>query len=223
MTNKKPSLSIDFSVSCDDYDLTTKAPADSLHISIAVEDTEDGTKRRYKGAVEPGEKADEAWGVIANRIIALVDGLPAITGDEWFDTTKWSYGTGAARSTQTNVDVDWLDKSVWASLKGYSQDFGSERPYAMLYITARGTLSLPDDEVGALLNIEPAEWFLPDYKPEDWLAHAGRFSQSSFEEGDRDWTRTQIIRGLEVAAAEARHYERMARIFEEKTGIPIPR
>jgi hypothetical protein len=75
--------------------------------------------------------------------------------------------------------------------------------------------------VDEIMAIEPCIWFLPAYRPDDWLAHKGWFSLDSFDEGERDWTRQKILRGLDVAAAELAHYQRMIRIFEAKTGVPI--
>lgn len=208
---------IETHVSCD-YDFAKRIPSSPMTVEIAITDEERGEKRHFKEAVEPGSKPDGAWGLFVGQIADPACDLPSVMGEEWFDQSKWLRSRGTQWSQQSPLDVPWCDKPATVCCRTYQtgQDDGT------LFMTARGKLVLDDDLSAALSEIEPCEWFLPDYKPEDWIAHEGRFSDPySFKESERDWTRKKILRGLEVATAELAHYRKMAEVYEAKTGIPI--
>jgi len=215
MSDKKHDLQVDVSVHCDNYDIANRKPLDVIHVGITVEDETEGATRRFDASLEPGEEVAGEWGGIVNRILEPVYGLPSLVDDDWFDTSKWPYALHAQKANQVRLGTDWMDSDLWVCLRFYPTG-GYQR--GLFHILGRGALISLADEV---LAIEPCAWFLPTYKPEDWLAHEGRFSLASFDDSERDWTRQKILRGLEVAASELTHYEKMARIYEEKTGLPI--
>lgn len=221
MTNE---LYATLSVVCDKYDLNSRKPVDALHITVEVSDSEEGTRRRLDVRMEPnGKCADDlgGWTPLVDRIVSMVDGLSDTTDDDLSDTSRWHGESYGKRSSRIDIRLDGFNSGITVILRGYASDLRSEEPHCMLYATGRGSLSLPADETAALLGVQPSEWFLPDYRSEDWIAHEGRFSEASFSESDIEWTRKKILRGLEVARREKQHYERMAKIFEERTGQAI--
>lgn len=220
-TDKTPDLHLDFNVSCDDYDITSRKPLDALHIGIDLEDKANGTKRKFDASVMLGTKVDGEWGLLANRLLDVVSDMTNTLGDEGFKTESWSYSRHGMKSINKNVDVDWLAENLWVGLRAPVQDLSAEQPKARLFIMGNAALILSEAEIAMLVDIPPCEWWLPDYDPGDWLAHKGFFSLLSFEEKEREWTRTKILRGLEVAKDELAHYQKMIRIYEEQTGRSI--
>lgn len=208
----------DISIRCEDYDFINRMPAGDIHVDIRIEDREAGKAWHLIDTVKPDGVVDGKWGLIANNMLDVLYELPSEAEEDWFDPDTWTHGYSSKRHNTLNYFVDWLDDCLWVGIHGYSQDLSGDEPRATLQIMGNGTLLGFSDVLGWL---EPSAWFLPDYEPGDWIAHEGRFTQNSFSEGERDWTRKKILRGLMVAAHETEHYTRLARIYEEKTGIPV--
>lgn len=218
---KTPKLRLDLSVSCDDYDINGMRPRGDIHLAADVEDAENGTKRRLDVSVKSGSKVGGEWGALADRLLGVVNDLPSLMGEEWFRTDRWGHTRHNRKTAQGRIGADFLEGELWIGLGAPIANLAGEYPNATLYVSGHGNLILPEDEMEGLMAIEPYEWWLPSYQPSDWLAHKGFFSQLSFGEDERSWTKEKILRGLEVAADELSHYRRMARIFEQKTGMPV--